>query len=78
MSVSDSRTTKSETLEVCDGGSKAKLSAHRARTITLTCASGVIVIGGSSGSGVAARKGDLVQFTFSGRNGGLTVNARVA
>jgi hypothetical protein len=82
LSVGDSRTSKNTTIDVCEGGAKVKLTAHHARTITLTCSGGGIVIGGvatgrTASSQIDARKGDLVQFTMSGRNGGFTVNARV-
>jgi hypothetical protein len=78
LSLGDSRTSKNTTIEVCGGGVTAKLIAHRARTITLTCAGSGIVIGGTASSQIDARKGDLVQFGFSGRNGGFGVSARVA
>jgi hypothetical protein len=78
LSVTDSRTSKSTTTEVCGGGVTVKLTAHHARTITLTCAGSGIVIGGTASSQIDARKGDLVQFGFGGRNGGFGVNARVA
>jgi hypothetical protein len=77
-SVSVTRIKGTTTYDICGGGLTPKLTAGHAKTITMTCGSGAIVIGGTAAAGVDAHNGDLVAFTFGGRNPGLTVNARVA
>jgi hypothetical protein len=77
-SVSVTRVKGDTTYDICGGGLTPKLTAHHAKTITMTCGSGAIIIGGTAAAGVDAHKGDLVVFSFGGRNPGLTVNARVA
>jgi hypothetical protein len=77
-SVTVTRTKGDTTYDICGGGLSPKLKAGHAKTITMTCASGAIIIGGTAAAGVDAHKGDLVQFLFGGRNPGLVVNARVA
>jgi hypothetical protein len=76
-SISVTRKSGSTTEEVCSGGAVDKLAAGRVRTVTYTCGSGAIVIGGTVAAGVAANQGDLVTFTFGGRNGTLTLTSRV-
>jgi hypothetical protein len=76
-SVSVSRTVRNTTEDVCDGGATTRLSPHRVRTVTYTCAGGAIVIGATVGAGVSANRGDLVTFSFAGRNGTLTLTGRV-
>jgi hypothetical protein len=78
VSVSVTRTRGDTTYDIGSGGLTPKLTAGRAKTITLTCGSGAIVIGGTAAPGIDTHKGDLVVFSFGGRNPGLTVNARVA
>jgi hypothetical protein len=73
-----SRTAGNTTTDVCGGGGDVKLKAGRVRTLTLTCGSSAIVIGGSVGSGVAVEHGDLVSFGFVSRNGGLTLTSHVS
>jgi hypothetical protein len=76
-SISVTRMSGTTTEDVCSGGALDKLAAGRVRTVTYTCGSSAIVIGGTVASGVAADQGDLVTFTFGGRNGTLTLTSRV-
>jgi hypothetical protein len=76
-SITVSRTSGNTTEDVCSGGANDKLAVGRVRTVTYTCGSSAIVIGGTLAAGVSADKGDLVTFTFGGRNGTLTLTSRV-
>jgi hypothetical protein len=78
IAVGDSRVKGNTTYDICGGGATAKLKPGKVKTVTLTCASGTIVIGGTSGSGVDAKKGDSLSFSFGGRNGALEVAGKVA
>lgn len=78
ISVGDSRVKGNTTYDICSGGATAKLKPGKVKTVTLTCASGAIVIGGTAGSGVDAKKGDTLSFSFGGRNGALQVASKIA
>ncbi|HEY1690160.1 MAG TPA: hypothetical protein VGF95_14995 [Solirubrobacteraceae bacterium] len=79
--ISVSRTRGNTTTDICSAGVKAKLKAHQAKTITLTCAvSGVFVIGGGSQVSTKptdAKKGDAVAFAFANRNGSLAIASKL-
>lgn len=77
IGVGDSRFKGTTTYEICGGGASVKLKPGKVKTVTLTCKNGAIVIGGSAGSGVDAKKGDSLAFTFGGRNGVLNTAGKV-
>jgi hypothetical protein len=76
-SITVSRTVGNTTEEVCGGGATTRLAAGRVRTVTYTCGSGAIVIGGPVSSELDVKTGDLVTFSFDGRNGPWTLTSRV-
>jgi hypothetical protein len=80
VSITVTRPTKTTTYELCSGTTATRLAAGKAKTLTVPCGSGTIVIGGGGGvsTGVAVKKGDVVAFTITGRNGPLVVNAKIS
>jgi hypothetical protein len=65
------------TYDICSGSIVARLAPGRAKTLTIPCANGAIVIGGVSSTLPVVKKGYVVTFTFVGRNGAITVNSRI-
>jgi len=77
-SISVTRTQGNATLQVCSGGGKAKLKAGKVKKVVLPCANGAIVIGAIVDTKPLVKKGDLVTFEFTGRNGQVTVQSKIA
>jgi hypothetical protein len=79
ITVSVNRKRRSTTYTICSGGSVLRLRAHRARTVTATCSSDGIATPAvtTPAATVPARRGDTVTYTFTARNGTLTVSGRV-
>ncbi len=78
VSIDVTRTTRSTVYDLCSGGSSTRLAAEQVRAVTLSCASGAIVIGGGATTGGPdVKKGDLVTFSFTGRNGALTLISKI-
>ncbi len=76
-SISVTRTQGNSTLQVCSGSGKAKLKAGKVRKVVLPCANGAIVIGAIVDTKPLVKKGDLVTFQFTGRNGPVTVESKI-
>ena len=76
-SISVTRVQGTTTTVVCSGGTKSKLVAGRVRKVVVPCANGAIVIGAVVSTKPPVKKGDLVTFTFTGRNGPVTVQSKI-
>ena len=66
------------TYEVCSGGAVAKLSPGRAATVSIPCASGAVTLGATVSDIPVVKKGYLVTFTFTGRNGSITLKSKIS
>ena len=77
-SISVTRKQGNTTLQVCSGSGKAKLKAGKVRKVVLPCANGAIVIGAVVSTKPPVKKGDLVTFQFTGRNGPVTVQSKIS
>ncbi len=66
------------TYDICSGSTAATLSPRKVRIITIPCSNGAIVIGGSVSRLPVVKTGYVVTFTFTGRNGAITVNSRIS
>ena len=66
------------TYDVCSGSTVARLSPGRAKAVAIPCANGAIVIGGVVSTLPVVKKGYQVTFTFTGRNGTITVSSRIS
>jgi hypothetical protein len=66
------------TYEVCSGDGVAKLSPGRAATVSIPCASGAVTLGATVSDIPVVKKGYLVTFTFTGRNGSITLKSKIS
>jgi hypothetical protein len=65
------------TTDICSGSGTVKLRAGVVKSIALPCSSGAIVIGGSASTLPAVNKGDQAAFSITGRNGLITIVAKI-
>jgi hypothetical protein len=69
VNISDQRDSSGGVSFICGGGANPKLAAHHVKTLTVTCA--------NDGGGAIA-KHDVLAVTVSGRNGTITIDAKVS
>ena len=77
-SITVTRVQGTITTSVCSGGATTKLKAGRVRKVVVSCANGAIVIGAVVSTKPPVKKGDLVTFQFTGRNGPVTVQSKIS
>ena len=66
------------TYDICSGSAIVRLAPAKAKTIKIPCANGSVVIGGAVSSLPVVKKGYVVTFTFTGRNGTIAVSSRIS
>jgi hypothetical protein len=66
------------TYDICSGSMVATLSAGKADAVGIPCANGATVIGGNVSDLPVVKKGYVATFTFTGRNGAVTLASKIS